>query len=42
MERCRGYNAEVVVFGKDIGESKEKAMKIAEEKSTIYINGLEQ
>jgi threonine dehydratase len=39
VERCRQYGAEVVVYGKDIGEARDRALVIAKERNMIYING---
>ncbi|XP_022913798.1 L-threonine ammonia-lyase isoform X2 [Onthophagus taurus] len=39
IEKCRRYNANVVVQGKNMAESKIIAMKIAKEKGYTYING---
>uniref|UniRef100_A0A915J448 Serine racemase n=1 Tax=Romanomermis culicivorax TaxID=13658 RepID=A0A915J448_ROMCU len=36
---CRQYGADVIVYGEDLGESKEKAMNFAQSKGLLYING---
>ena len=39
VERCRQYGAEIIVYGRDIGEAKERALEIAKERNMIYVNG---
>ena len=39
VDRCRAYNAKIIEHGKDIGEAKELATKIAEEEGLQYVNG---
>ena len=39
VERCRHYGAEVIVTGRDMGESMKIAMEMAKERQMIYING---
>jgi len=39
IQKCRKYNANVVVQGKDMGEAKKIAMKLGREKGYTYING---
>ena len=39
VERCRQYGAEIIVYGKDIDEAKERALEMAKEKNMIYVNG---
>lgn len=39
VQSCRQYGANIVIHGKDIGESREFAMRLAKEKSFTYING---
>ncbi|XP_017778881.1 PREDICTED: L-threonine ammonia-lyase isoform X2 [Nicrophorus vespilloides] len=39
IQKCKKYNATVVVQGKDMGEAKKIAMRIAKEKGFTYING---
>jgi threonine dehydratase len=39
VSRCREYGTTVLVQGADVGEAKEIAMKLAEEKGFLYING---
>ncbi|ESO89241.1 hypothetical protein LOTGIDRAFT_154332 [Lottia gigantea] len=36
---CVNFEANVIVHGKDIGESKDHALQVAKEKNLIYING---
>lgn len=39
IEKCKQYNANVVVQGKNMAESKRIAMRLAKERGYIYING---
>ena len=39
VQRCREYGAEVIVYGKDIGEAKDRALEMAKERKMIYVNG---
>ncbi|KAI4468995.1 threonine dehydratase mitochondrial-related [Holotrichia oblita] len=39
IEKCKQYNANVVVQGKNMADSKRIAMRLAKEKGFIYING---
>ena len=39
IENCKKYGATVVIFGQNLGESREKALQIAKEKDFLYING---
>ena len=39
VERCRQYGAEVIVYGRDIGEAKDRALAMAKEKNMVYVNG---
>ena len=39
IQRCKDFGANIIVFGRDIGESREHAMKIGRQKGQIYING---
>jgi threonine dehydratase len=39
VSRCRMYNAEIVIYGNNIAESKEYALQLAKERSLDYING---
>lgn len=39
IQKCRNYKANVVVFGKDMGEAKKLAMKMANDQKLLYING---
>lgn len=42
VSRCRMYNAEIVIYGNNIAESKEYALQLAKERSLDYINGYNQ
>lgn len=39
VQKCRNYNANVIVHGKDMSEAKKYAMKVARENGLTYING---
>ncbi|XP_061393892.1 L-threonine ammonia-lyase [Musca vetustissima] len=39
IQKCRNYKANVIVEGKDMGEAKALAMKMAKEQKMLYING---
>lgn len=39
IQKCKKYNANVVVQGKDMGEAKKLALKLAKENDLTYING---
>ena len=39
VENCKKFGANVVVFGQNIGESRERALEIGQEKGLMYING---
>lgn len=39
IQKCRNYKARVIVQGKDMGEAKNVALKIAQEENLMYING---
>lgn len=39
IQKCREYNATVVVKGKNMAESKKIAMSLAKQKGYTYING---
>uniref|UniRef100_A0A0A1XLJ8 Serine racemase n=1 Tax=Zeugodacus cucurbitae TaxID=28588 RepID=A0A0A1XLJ8_ZEUCU len=39
IQKCRNYKATVIVDGNDMGEAKVIAMKMAQEKGLLYING---
>jgi len=39
VQSCRQFGAEIVIHGKDIGESREHAMHLAKERNLTYING---
>jgi len=41
VENCKKYGANVIVHGKDIGESRERALEIGKEKGFMYINGFD-
>jgi threonine dehydratase len=41
VESCRGFGAEVVLHGEHIGEAKELAMSLVEERGLTYINGFD-
>merc|ERR1712051_454970 len=41
VENCKKYGANVIVYGKDIGESRERALEIGKEKGFMYINGFD-
>merc|ERR1711971_236096 len=41
VENCKKYGANVIVHGKDIGESRERALEIGREKGLMYINGFD-
>jgi len=41
VENCKKYGANVIVHGKDIGESRERALEIGKEKGLMYINGFD-
>jgi len=41
VQSCRGFGAEVVLHGEHIGESKELAMSLVEERGLTYINGFD-
>jgi len=36
---CRGFNAEVILKGADIGESREHALKLGRDRGLMYVNG---
>ena len=39
VSQCKSYGADVVTFGKDIQEAKDKATELARDKGLRYING---
>ena len=39
VQACRQYGANILVKGKDIGECREIALKMAKEQQLTYING---
>ncbi|XP_017491093.1 PREDICTED: L-threonine ammonia-lyase-like [Rhagoletis zephyria] len=39
IQKCRNYKANVVVEGKDMAEAKALAMKMAQDRGLLYING---
>ena len=39
VQSCRQYGAQIIIHGRDIGESREHAMRIAKDKGLTYING---
>lgn len=39
IQKCRNYKANVIVDGNDMGEAKVIAMKMAQDKGLLYING---
>ena len=39
VENCKKFGANVIIFGQNLGESREKALEIAKEKDVLYING---
>lgn len=41
VENCKKFGATVIVYGKDIGESRERALVIGREKGLMYINGFD-
>ena len=41
VENCKKYGANVIVHGKDIGESRERALEIGKAKGLMYINGFD-
>ena len=41
IQRCRKFKANVVVDGKDMGEAKYLALKMAQEKGLLFINGFD-
>merc|ERR1712241_50547 len=41
VENCKKFGANVIVHGKDIGESRERALEIGKEKGLMYINGFD-
>merc|ERR1719445_2145849 len=41
VENCKKYGANVIVHGKDIGESREKALVLGKDKGLMYINGFD-
>lgn len=39
IQKCRRFNANVIVHGRDMAEAKKLAMKLSKEKGLAYING---
>jgi len=39
VEKCKTYGARVIIYGADIGESRQYALKLARKHSFLYING---
>lgn len=39
IQKCRNYKARVIVQGKDMGEAKNVALKMAQDENLMYING---
>ncbi|XP_057373337.1 L-threonine ammonia-lyase-like isoform X2 [Daphnia carinata] len=39
VQSCRQFGANIIIHGRDIGESREYAMRLAKEKGLTYING---
>lgn len=39
VQKCREFNATVIVQGKDMGEAKKFAIQLAKDKGLSYING---
>lgn len=39
VENCKKYGASVVSHGQNVGEAREKALEIGQEKGLMYING---
>lgn len=39
IQKCKEYNANVIMEGKDMAEAKKIAIKLAKEKGYTYING---
>lgn len=39
IQKCKDFNANVIVAGENMTEAKEIAMKMAQEKILTYING---
>ena len=39
VENCKKMGAHVVIYGNNFGESKRRALQIAERKKLLYING---
>lgn len=39
IQKCRNYKATVIVEGKDMAEAKALALKMAQDKGLLYING---
>uniref|UniRef100_A0A1A9WQ56 L-serine deaminase n=1 Tax=Glossina brevipalpis TaxID=37001 RepID=A0A1A9WQ56_9MUSC len=39
IQKCRNYNATVIIEGRDMAEAKAMALKISQEKQLLYING---
>ncbi|KAH9492592.1 hypothetical protein Btru_024876 [Bulinus truncatus] len=39
VEACRLYGANVIVFGRDFGETKQYAMLLSQKKGLLYVNG---
>lgn len=39
IQKCREFNATVVIQGRDMGEAKKIAIKMAKEQKLTYING---
>ncbi|XP_071550574.1 uncharacterized protein [Panulirus ornatus] len=39
VQACRQYGANIIVKGKDIGECREYALRIAKEQDLLYVNG---
>lgn len=39
IQKCRDYNADVVVEGKNMSEAKATATRLAKEKGLLYVNG---
>nr|AWS20467.1 threonine dehydratase [Mayetiola destructor] len=39
IQRCRSFNADVLVYGANMGEARRKALQISKDKKLTYING---
>lgn len=39
IENCKRYGANVIIFGQNIGESRQQALEIGAERNLLYVNG---